>query len=132
MYHHLALVTYLVGDYDIAIAWFTSALKFRLFEDTELGSGKRWVVIGPDTSSGGRLLLAKAATPEQNAAIGKAAGGRVAFFLHTQDFARDQKAMLNAGVRFLESPRKETYGTVAVFEDLYGNRWDLIENLVST
>jgi len=127
MQPHIALITYLVRDYEEAIAWFTTALGFRLFENTDMGSGKRWVVVGPDTPQGARFLLAKAATPKQATAIGKAAGGRVAFFLHTDDFARDQKLMLSAGIRFLESPRTEPYGTVAVFEDLYGNRWDLIE-----
>ncbi len=124
---HISLVTYLVRDYDEALSWFKLALGFRLFEDSDLGGGKRWVVVGPPTDFGARFLLAKAASPEQIAAIGKAAGGRVAFFLHTDDFERDQKTMISAGVRFLEAPRKELYGTVVVFEDLYDNRWDLIE-----
>jgi hypothetical protein len=92
-----------------------------------MGGGKRWVVVGPDLERGARFLLAKAATPEQAQYIGHAAGRRVAFFLHTDDFARDHKMMAAADVRFLEDPRTETYGTVAVFEDLYGNRWDLVE-----
>ena len=123
----IALVTYLVRNYDEAIAWFSKALNFRLFEDTDMGAGKRWVVMGPDEDSSARFLLAEPSTPEQAAHIGKAAGGRVAFFLHTDDFARDEKRMREAGVTFLETPRHESYGTVAVFEDLYGNRWDLLE-----
>ena len=124
---HIALITYLVRDYDEAIAWFQAALEFRLFENTDMGGGKRWVVMGPDPERGARFLLAKPASPEQAAAIGQAAGGRVAFFLHTNNFARDHANMLSAAVRFIESPRHESYGTVAVFEDLYGNRWDLLE-----
>ena len=124
---HIALITYLVRDYDEAIAWFQSALGFTLFENTDMGGGKRWVVMGPDTPTGARFLLAKAASPEQAVQVDKAAGGRVAFFLHTDDFAREEKAMLHAGVQFLEAPRHEPYGTVAVFEDLYGNRWDLLQ-----
>jgi len=124
---HIALITYLVRDYDEATAWFQAALGFRLFENTDMGGGKRWVIVGPDAERGARFLLAKPASPEQEAAIGQAAGGRVAFFLHTDDFARDHAIMLAAAVRFLESPRQESYGTVAVFEDLYGNRWDLLE-----
>ena len=124
---HIALITYLVRDYAEAISWFQNALGFRLFEDTAMGGGKRWVVVGPDTQSGARFLLAKAATPEQIAQIGNAAGGRVAFFLHTSDFQGEQKSMLKAGAKFLEAPRQEPYGTVAVFEDLYGNQWDLLQ-----
>ena len=124
---HIALITYLVREYDEAITWFQNALGFRLFEDTDMGDSKRWVVIGPDSNSGARFLLAKSATPEQSAQIGNAAGGRVAFFLHTDDFHGMQKTMLKAGVKFLEAPRQEPYGTVAVFEDLYGNRWDLLQ-----
>jgi catechol 2,3-dioxygenase-like lactoylglutathione lyase family enzyme len=127
MLHHIALITYLVRDYDEAIAWFRTALGFRLFENTDMGGGKRWVVMGPETELGARFLLAKAATPEQAQYIGHAAGTRVAFFLNTDDFMQDHKAMLGAAVRFLEDPRTEAYGTVAVFEDLYGNRWDLLE-----
>ena len=127
MQKHIALITYLVRDYAEAIAWFQNALGFKLFEDTDMGGGKRWVVIGPDTNSGARFLLARAATPEQIAQIGKATGGRVEFFLHTDDFQGMQKSMLKAGVKFLEAPRQEPYGTVAVFEDLYGNQWDLLQ-----
>jgi catechol 2,3-dioxygenase-like lactoylglutathione lyase family enzyme len=119
--------TYLVRDYDEAIAWFTRALGFKLVEDSNLGGGKRWVLVEPD-GGGVRLLLARAATPEQVAHIGAQGGGRVFLFLQTEDFARDHAAFAAAGVRFLEPPRHEVYGTVAVFEDLYGNRWDLIES----
>jgi len=124
---HIALITYLVREYAEAITWFQNALGFVLFEDTDMGGGKRWIVIGPDSNSGARFLLAKAVTPEQIAQIGKAAGGRVAFFLHTSDFQTEQKSMLKAGVKFVEAPRHEPYGTVAVFEDLYANRWDLLQ-----
>jgi catechol 2,3-dioxygenase-like lactoylglutathione lyase family enzyme len=127
MPHHISLITYLVRNYDEAIAWFSSALKFKLFEDSPMGEDKRWVVMGPDTDVGARFLLAKAADAEQAAFIGKAAGGRVAFFLHTDDFAADHKYMMGAGVQFHEQPRHEPYGTVAVFSDFYGNRWDLIQ-----
>ena len=123
----LSAVTFLVRDYDEAIIWFTSALGFSLVEDTALGDGKRWVLVGPDIGPGPKLLLAKAEGGAQIAAIGKAAGGRVAFFLNTDDFKREHERMISAGVKFKELPRHETYGTVAVFEDLYGNGWDLIE-----
>ena len=126
MKRHLSAVTFLVRGYDEAIAWFIGRLGFALIEDTPLGGGKRWVLVGPE-GSGIRLLLAKAEGPEQAAAIGRAAGGRVAFFLHTDDFTRDHAAMKAKGVVFREAPRHEGYGTVAVFEDLYGNGWDLIE-----
>ena len=122
----LAAVTYLVRDYDEAISWFTECLGFVLIEDTALGQAKRWV-LAEAKGGGSRLLLAKADGPEQEASTGKAAGGRVAFFLYTDDFAREHAAMLAMGVRFREAPRHEAYGTVAVFEDLYGNGWDLIE-----
>lgn len=127
MSQYLSAVTLLVRDYDEAIAWFTSRLGFRLVEDTPLGEGKRWVVARPPRASKAGLLLARAATAEQAASIGKQAGGRVFLFLETDDFARDHRAMLERGVKFREAPRHEPYGTVAVFEDLYGNLWDLIE-----
>jgi catechol 2,3-dioxygenase-like lactoylglutathione lyase family enzyme len=117
----LAAISYLVRDYDDAITWFSRCLSFVLVEDTPLGGGKRWVVMAPPGGAGARLVLAKVAE------VPLAAGGRVAFFLHTDDFARDHAAMLAAGVHFREFPRHEAYGTVAVFEDLYGNGWDLIE-----
>jgi len=123
----IAHLTYLVRDYDEAIAWFMRVLGFALVEDSDLGGGKRWVLVEPD-GGGVRLLLAKAATPEQAAHIGRQGGGRVFLFLETDDFARDHAAFVSRGVRFVEAPRHEAYGTVAVFEDLYGNRWDLIES----
>jgi catechol 2,3-dioxygenase-like lactoylglutathione lyase family enzyme len=122
----LATVSYLVRDYDEAIAWFREKMGFEVEEDTPLGEGKRWVIVAAK-DGGARLLLAKADGSEQEAQIGRAAGGRVAFFLETPSFAATHKAMSHAGVRFLESPRHEAYGTVAVFEDLYGNKWDLIQ-----
>ena len=122
----IATVTFLVRAYDEAIAWFTEVLGFALVADTPLPDGKRWVVMAP-AGAGMRLLLAEAATPEQAARIGDQTGGRVFLFLETDDFARDHAAMVGRGVRFRETPRSEPYGTVAVFEDLYGNTWDLIE-----
>lgn len=121
----LAYTAYLVRDYDEAISWFVDALDWTLLEDTDLGGGKRWVRVGG--RDGGELLLARATSPEQTAAVGKEAGGRVAFFVHTRDFDRDYARMLAAGVKFAETPRNEAYGRVVVFADLYGNRWDLIE-----
>lgn len=126
MSNRLTTVTLVVGDYDEAITWFTTKLGFVLLSDTPLGGGKRWVVVAPG-GGGARLLLAKADGDAQRARIGDQTGGRVGFFLETDDFARDHAAFLAAGVRFLEAPRHEDYGTVAVFEDLYGNKWDLIE-----
>ena len=123
----IALVTYLVRDYDEAIAFFTGALGFALLEDRAQGDAKRWVVVGPAGGRGASLLLARAASPEQVAQIGNPTGGRVAFFLETDDFARDHAHMVAAGVRFAEAPRHEPYGTVAVFSDLYGNKWDLLQ-----
>jgi catechol 2,3-dioxygenase-like lactoylglutathione lyase family enzyme len=122
----LAMVTLVVADYDEAIAFYCGRLGFALVADTELGGGKRWVVVAP-AGGGARLLLARAAGPAQQAAIGRQAGGRVGFFLETDDFERDVAAFTARGVKFTEAPRHEAYGTVAVFEDVYGNRWDLIE-----
>lgn len=123
----LAAVTYVVRDYDEAIAWFTNALGFQLLEDTALSAGKRWVRVGTSDDGGFALLLARAATPEQEAAVGNQTGGRVAFFLHTDDFARDYARLQSHGAEFTETPREEVYGRVVVFRDLYGNKWDLIE-----
>lgn len=123
----IATVTMLVRDYEEAIAFFTRSLGFDLVEDTPLGAGKRWVVVRPPGGDGASLLLARAATPEQQEAVGRQAGGRVGLFLHTGDFARDHERMRRHGVRFVEEPRREAYGIVAVFLDLYGNRWDLVE-----
>lgn len=128
----ISAVSLLVRDYDEAIAWYTSVLGFKLVEDTTLGAGKRWVVIAPPGSHETRLLLAQAKNDTERASIGHQAGGRVFLFLHTNDFQRDHAAMLARGVRFLEAPRHEAYGTVAVFEDLHGNTWDLIEHRPSS
>ncbi|WP_026791462.1 VOC family protein [Pleomorphomonas oryzae] len=116
----------LVADYDEAIAFYVGKLGFSLLDDTPLGDGKRWVRVAP-AEGGTALLLARADGPEQAAHIGDQTGGRVFLFLETDDFARDHALFLSRGVGFLEKPRFEAYGTVAVFEDLYGNRWDLIE-----
>jgi catechol 2,3-dioxygenase-like lactoylglutathione lyase family enzyme len=123
----LGLVTLLVRDYDEAIRWYVDVLGFALREDTPLGDGKRWVRVGPEGGGGAAFLLARADTPHQEAAIGRQAGDRVGFFLLTDDFARDHAAMHGRGVVFAEAPRHEAYGSVAVFLDLYGNRFDLIE-----
>lgn len=127
MIQSIAAVTLLVRDYDEAIEFFTGKLGFELIEDAPLGDGKRWVIVDPPKSVGSSLLLAKAATPEQLARIGDQAGGRVFLFLHTDDFRRDYEAMRSRGVKFMEMPREEVYGTVAVFVDLYGNKWDLLQ-----
>jgi catechol 2,3-dioxygenase-like lactoylglutathione lyase family enzyme len=124
----IGVVSLVVRDYDEAIAYFVSALGFDLVEDTQLGDGKRWVVVGPPGHRGAALLLARAATSAQLARVGDQTGGRVGFFLHTEDFERDHLRMLAAGVTFVEAPRQEAYGQVAVFEDLYGNRWDLVQH----
>ena len=122
----LGAVSLLVRDYDDAIAFFVGTLGFELSEDADMGGGKRWVRVTP---KGGQtsLLLARAATDEQRARVGDQAGGRVWLFLETDDLIRDYAAWAEAGVRFREAPRDETYGKVAVFENLYGNAWDLIE-----
>ena len=127
MTQHLGALALLVADYDEAIAWYTRALGFTLAEDTDMGGGKRWVLLAPPGSRETRLLLAKAATPGQTSRIGDQTGGRVFLLLHTDDFQRDWQRMRAEGVRFREQPRHEPYGTVAVFEDLYGNAWDLLE-----
>ena len=121
----LHATTLLVRDYDEAIGFFTGKLGFTLTEDSDLGGGKRWVRVTPTPGEAG-ILLARAVGTEQQAAIGNAAGGRVAFFLHTDDFAFRYAQMLASGVHFREKPRSEPYGMVAVFEDLYGNLWDLV------
>ncbi len=123
----VGLTTFLVRDYDEAIAFFTDALGFHLTADTDMGGGKRWVVVTARSVGGHGLLLAKAVGEAQEAAVGRQAGDRVFLFLDTDDFARDQARMAAAGVRFLEAPRHEPYGVVAVFEDLYGNKWDLLQ-----
>jgi catechol 2,3-dioxygenase-like lactoylglutathione lyase family enzyme len=122
---HLALI---VRDYDEAIAWFTEKLGFAVVADEyQPEQDKRWVLVAPPASSGTSLLLARASSPEQTAFIGNQAGGRVFLFLATDDFARDHAAMLAKGITFVRAPKAAPYGTVAVFEDLYGNLWDLVE-----
>jgi catechol 2,3-dioxygenase-like lactoylglutathione lyase family enzyme len=122
---HVALV---VRDYDEAIEFYTRKLQFTLVEDTfQPEQNKRWVVVAPPGSSGTSLLLARASTPEQEPFIGNQAGGRVFLFLQTDDFWRDYHALVAAGVTFVREPIVQDYGTVAVFEDLYGNRWDLVQ-----
>jgi catechol 2,3-dioxygenase-like lactoylglutathione lyase family enzyme len=127
MKQHIGSITLLVGDYDEAIAYYTQSLGFELLEDTDLGDGKRWVRVAPPGARETALLLAQASTEAQRTRIGDQLGGRVGFFLHTDDFKRDFAAMTERGVRFVEATREESYGTVAVFTDLYGNRWDLLE-----
>lgn len=122
----LSAVTFVVRDYDEAIAWFTGVLDFALLEDTRLSETKRWVRVAPK-GGGAALLLARAVAPAQEARVDDQTGGRVAFFLDTDDFARDHATFIARGVKFVEAPRQETYGKVAVFSDLYGNRWDLVE-----
>jgi catechol 2,3-dioxygenase-like lactoylglutathione lyase family enzyme len=121
----IATVTLVVADYDEAIRFYRDGLGFALIADDDLGAGKRWVVVGPE--EGARLLLARADGPEQRAAVGNQTGGRVMLFLQTDDFMRDYHTMLARGIEFIEEPRHESYGTVAVFKDLYGNLWDLIQ-----
>ena len=127
MTQRLSLVTVLVRDYDEALDWFRDLAGFELVEDTDRGDGTRWVVVRPAGSEGTQVLLARASTPEQADRVGDPGGGRVMHFLATDDFAADHARMVTAGVRFREEPRHETYGDVAVFEDLYGNAWDLIQ-----
>ena len=126
MSRRIAQIALLVRDYDEAIRFFTQALGFTLLEDSPAGPGKRWVRVAPAGGAGGELLLARAATPEQERAIGNQSGGRVFLFLETDDFPRDYARMQSKGVRFTEEPRQEEYGSVVVFLDLYGNKWDLI------
>ena len=129
MPQHIASVTLLVRDYDEAIAFFTRSLGFELIEDTpstdRQGRDKRWVLVAPPNSQGTNLLLAQASNEEEATRIGNQTGGRV--FLYTDDFWRDYHTMTANGVKFIREPKNEPYGTVAVFEDLYGNRWDLLQ-----
>lgn len=127
MNRSIAHVAVLVRDYDEAIAYYTTCLGFVVVDDTPLDAGKRWVLVAPPSPGGTSLLLARAATAEQTARVGDQTGGRVFLFLHTDDFWRDYRAMKARGVTFTAEPRRESYGTVAVFVDLYGNRWDLLE-----
>ncbi|MET8294232.1 VOC family protein [Streptomyces sp. NPDC048387] len=124
---HLALTALLVRDYDEAVDFYTRALGFELAEDTPRPDGSRWVVVRPPGARESALLLARAKDDAQRSRVGDQTGGRVGFFLYTDDFAADHARMTAEGVRFLEEPRHEPYGSVAVFEDLYGNRWDLLE-----
>ena len=121
---HIALV---VKDYDEAIAFYTKKLDFQLIEDTKMSEEKRWVLVAPPGSVECCLLLARAADEKQLASIGNQTGGRVFLFLYTDDFWRDYNTMVERGVTFIRPPKEEPYGTVAVFEDLYGNKWDLLE-----
>jgi catechol 2,3-dioxygenase-like lactoylglutathione lyase family enzyme len=127
----IGYVALVVRDYDEALAFFTQSLGFTVIEDSlskdRNGQDKRWVLVAPPGSRGTSLLLARASTPEETSRIGNQTGGRVFLFLHTDDFWRDYRAMMAHGVKFRREPREETYGTVAVFEDLYGNLWDLLE-----
>ena len=127
MAQKLGLVALVVRDYDEAIAFYTQSLGFQLVEDSDLGGGKRWVRVRPQGSDGTDLLLARAANPEQASRVGNQTGGRVFLFLHTDDFWRDYRAMTERGVKFVRPPTEESYATVAVFEDLYGNQWDLLQ-----
>jgi catechol 2,3-dioxygenase-like lactoylglutathione lyase family enzyme len=124
-------VALVVREYDEAIAFFTQVLNFALVEDSAAvdreGDYKRWVLVRPRGSRGTDLLLARASTPEEESRIGNQTGGRVFLFLHTDDFWRDYREMTSRGVKFVRAPREEPYGTVAVFEDLYGNQWDLLQ-----
>lgn len=127
MKQSIAQIALVVRDYDEAIEFYTRKLHFTLLEDTVLSETKRWVVVAPGGSEGCRLLLAKAATGEQKSRIGNQTGGRVFLFLHTDDFARDYQNLLDQNITIVRRPTVEPYGTVAVFEDLYGNLWDMIE-----
>ena len=120
-------VALVVDNYDDAIDFYTNKLKFELVEDTDLGEGKRWIQISPPNSNGTNLLLAKANSAEQSKSVGNQAGGRVFLILQTDNFWADYNDMKSKGVTFIESPRVEAYGTVVVFEDIYGNKWDLLQ-----
>lgn len=124
---HIRYVALVVRDYDEAKAYYCGVLGFELIEDIPLSAEKRWVLIAPPASRETRLLLARAATPDQIARVGDQTGGRVFLFLHTDNFWRDFQALREKGVKFCREPQEENYGIVAVFEDLYGNRWDLLQ-----
>ena len=126
---HLALIALVVPDYDEAIEYYTRTLGFTLVEDEPREAGKRWVVVAPSADAGAKLLLARAATPEQLSRVGNQTGGRVFLFLHTPEFDATYTRYRDAGVEFTENPRNEAYGRVVVFKDLYGNKWDLIERM---
>ena len=127
MKQRIAHISLVVDDYDEAIEFYTRKLGFRLIEDTRLTDKKRWVIIAPPGASECCLLLAKAADEKQRAAIGNQTGGRVFLFLFTDDFWRDYNEMISRGIEFVREPKEQSYGMVAVFKDLYGNQWDLLE-----
>ena len=131
MAQHIGYISLLVRDYDEALAYFTQTLDFDLIEDSPSvdreGRQKRWILIAPPGSTGTKILLAKASTPQEATHVGNQTGGRVFLFLHTDDFWRDYNALVEKGVTFVREPKEENYGIVAVFEDLYGNKWDLLE-----
>ena len=127
MAQHFAAFSFIVKDYDEAISYYTEFLNFDLIEDTTLAPGKRWVLIAPPGAKETKMLLAKANGDAQQTALGNQTGGRVSFFLNTTDFWTDFERMKTKGVKFCEEPREETYATVVVFEDLYGNRWDFLQ-----
>ena len=129
MKQHIGSFALLVADYDEAIAWYTRALGFELVEDTDLGGGKRWVLLTPPGARETRILLAQAVGEAQSARIGDQAGGRVWLFLHTDDFDRDYRALKEKGVPFVRERSQEPFGTVAVFRDPWGNLWDLVQPL---
>lgn len=129
MHQQLVQIALVVNDYDEAIHFYTQKLQFELVEDTELSETKRWVVVKPKGDKGASLLLAKAASEEQRSRIGNQTGGRVFLFLHTDNFDRDYQNILAQKIKIINGPREEKFGKVLVFEDLYGNLWDLIEPL---
>ena len=127
VHQQIGNIALVVENYDDAIEFYTQKLQFTLVEDTDLGGGKRWVQVAPPNSNGTNLLLAQASTESQTQAVGNQTGGRVFLFLQTNDFWRDYESMKAKGVTFNEEPRVEEYGTVVVFQDLYGNKWDLLQ-----
>ena len=127
MYHSLAPIALVVNDYDEAIDFYTQKLDFQLLEDTRLSDSKRWEMVAPKGAKECSLLLAKAANDSQKSSVGNQTGGRVGFFLFTDDFWRDYEKLKNRDIKFIRGPQDFEYGKVAVFEDLYGNLWDLIE-----
>lgn len=127
MKQRLAQIAIVVDDYDKAMEFYTKKLHFDLIEDTQLSETKRWVIVRPKGSKGCSLLLAKAANEEQVTRIGNQTGGRVFLFLHTDNFKRDFQNLIDNGIEIVRQPQRELYGTVAVFKDLYGNLWDMIE-----
>jgi len=132
MKQRIGMLALVVRNYDEAIEYYTRCLRFTLLEDDDRGNGKRWVVLAPQGNGGAYLLLARAVNPQQESRIGDQTGGRVFLFLHTDDFWGDYSYMKGQGVHFIEQPRHEEYGTVVVFQDLYGNKWDLIEEKKTT